>query len=361
VKINQDATSIDESSTIEAHLQDAGYRTAIAGKYLNQWDRERDPAYFDRFSIFLGGGYYYGTSFNDDGTVAPIDGYSVDHVESKALEYLDDFEGDDASPWFLYVSPAPPHPPSTPEPRYRHAKVPAWHPGVAVAERNLSDKPEYVRAGRTNRRVAEVRRRKQLRTLYSLDDVVESVFAKLDALDETQDTFVVFISDNGYMWGEHGFVGKRPPYTESIQLPLLIGWPGHLSADTDPRMVANIDLAPTILEVAGVATDSLNPPMDGHSILTSGTLHDGLLFEQWTELDKATPDWASLRTEGFQYVEYYGPDHRTVEYREYYDLREDPHQLLNLLGDRDGSNDPDVEALSARLQAARACAGTVCP
>jgi arylsulfatase A-like enzyme len=195
----------------------------------------------------------------------------------------------------------------------------------------------------------------------SADDMVQRLFDELDALGETRDTLAIFTSDNGYLWGEHRIgANKRFPYTESVEVPFYLRWPGHVAAGAvDDALVANVDILPTILDTTGV-TPALRYPLDGRSLLEPGERRR-LLLEYWVSSDNASvPSWASIRTAAFQYVEWYAAD-GSVSFREYYDLRKDPYQLRNLLGDPDPSNDPVTDGLSARLAAYRTCQGSACP
>ncbi|MDQ3981835.1 MAG: sulfatase-like hydrolase/transferase, partial [Actinomycetota bacterium] len=192
--------------------------------------------------------------------------------------------------------------------------------------------------------------------LYSVDDQVEQVFRVLRELGEEQDTLAVFMSDNGFLWGEHGIVGKRYAYTQSVQIPLLVRWPGHVEPDSvDDRLAANLDLAPTLLDAAGAR---LPDELDGTSLLGEQT-RERLLIEQWADEETYVPTMAAVRTSDYQYVEYYAG--RRVVARQYYDLARDPWQRRNLLGDADLGNDPDVEALSRALGVDRRCRGRSCP
>ena len=350
---------LDQDSTMQHDLKAAGYATAMAGKLLNRWPLQRRPPWFDHAAVANGG--YYDQTWAVDGHVQKVHTYSTTSIGDKALEYLAGFERDDARPWLLYLATFAPHDPRVPEPRYAHATFPAWQ-GLAVNERDVSDKPGYLRrrAPVPARTIAAVRDG-QLRTLKSVDDLVDRVMRRLQATGELDDTLVLFLSDNGYAWGEHRWVGKFLPYTESLQVPFYARWPGHLPAGTSSdRMVANIDIRPTVLAAAGVPPTG--PPMDGRSLLAADYGHDMLLFEYWHDLSNApgVPTWAALRTRGYEYVEDElpgGPGHRS---REYYDLRKDPGMERNLLAGGVAGG-PPVAPLAARLAAARECVGTSCP
>jgi arylsulfatase A-like enzyme len=199
----------------------------------------------------------------------------------------------------------------------------------------------------------------QLRTLMSVDDLVGRVARTLGSLGERRQTVAFFLSDNGFLWGEHGLTRKGQPYTPSISIPLLMRWPGHVAAGSrDSRLAATVDLAPTILEAAGVAPLS---PMDGRSLLQPST-REHLFTEYWqTRQARSLPGWSSIRTPQMQYVEYYNDDRSDVIFREYYWLDRDPWQLTNVLRDGNRANNPRTGPLHTLLEAYRACAGPSCP
>ena len=153
-----------------------------------------------------------------------------------------------------------------------------------------------------------------------------------------ENTLAFFMSDNGFMWGEHGHLFKRTPYESSVKVPLLMRWPGQVEKGAvDRRLVANIDVAPTILEAAGIEPMP-ERPMDGRSLLGTEE-RERLVLEYWAEGGRNIPTWFSTRTKDFQYIRYedrFGD----VLFREYYDLARDPWQRRNLLGDGDPTNDP---------------------
>jgi arylsulfatase A-like enzyme len=353
---------LDQRTTLQRYLRDAGYRTAMAGKFLNRWPLDRPPPYFDRFAQANGG--YYDQVWDVDGRVRRVPNYSTSFIGDRALEYLAGFErDDDARPWFLYLAPFAPHDPRVPERRYANSTFPAAGRAAAVNEADVADKPGYLRNRPTvaAATLAAVRTG-QLRTLLSVDDLVDRVLRRLERTGELDRTLVFFLSDNGYAWGEHRYVGKFVPYTESTRVPFLVRWPGRLPAGAvDDRLVATIDIKPTVLDAAGVDPDP-GDTVDGRSLL-SGERRRRLLLEYWRDPANApgVRDWAALRTPAWQYVENYDqPGVKGRVFREYYDLAADPGMGRNLLADADPANDPPA-SLGADLAEARRCAGAGCP
>ena len=361
VRTNLSVDELDQSDTVQRYLHDGGYRTAMYGKFMNGWNQ--DPPYFDDFAIRIRPDRYHGGTWNIDGETRVVNQYSTDFVSDEAIEFLDSTEKKDDQPWYLYIATDAPHLPSTPEPDYKHADLPPYEPGPGVGEKDISDKPFFVRRLDSITR-AEGRsfRNKQLRTLFSVDDLVREVADKLSELSEERDTLAFFMSDNGFLFGEHGLKRKGWAYREAVQVPLMMRWPGHVDeGSTDGRLVGNIDLAPTILEAAGMA-DSPSTPMDGHSLLDEAWSRDEILTEYGVDPESTdVPNWAAIYSEDFHYIEYYGRDDETLIFQEYYDLTSDPYELENLLRDGAELNDPHVGALSKRLAGYRVCAGSDCP
>ena len=365
VLTNVDGSLLDQHTTLQRYLDDAGYESAIVGKFLNEWPIAQAPPHFDRWSICspCAEGGYYGRDFNVDGSVQTVAGYATDFMAARSVDYLRAFEAaGDAKPWFLYVATGAPHDPFTVEDDYLNASVPAWNGNPAVFESDRSDKPPYVQARNRSLARANEIRIKQLRTLRSVDDLVNGLLRELGALGERRRTLIFFVSDNGFVWNEHKLgTGKRFPYQQSIRVPMLTRWQDHVTAgSTDARLASLVDIAPTVLGATGIAQDP-SVPMDGRSLLLPAT-RDRLLVEYFLHsLEPSIPAWAAIRTKTSQYTEYYAQDGTTVTFREYYDLVGDPWELRNLLGDADTSNDPNVAALSAQLAADRTCLGSSCP
>jgi arylsulfatase A-like enzyme len=341
----------DQTTSMQCHLQPEGYRTAIAGKLFNIWPLGQSPPCWDRWAVSDQG--YVDPEFNVNGARQTVQGYSTHLLRDFAIDDLEAFEADDEAPWFLYVSTYAPHFPFIAEPRYARAPVHHRGPNPALTERDRTDKPPEVQAWGLNPAKGAHVRRVQLRTLMSVDDMVGALFDRLRELGEDEDTLAIFLSDNGLLWSEHGLYGtKRYPYLPSVDIPVYLRWPGHVEAGVaDPRLAANIDIAPTVFQAAGLAPPT-DPPMDGASLLEPST-RDRLLLEYFRSPDNPVlGEWAGTITVRYEYVEYYAEDGQTITFREYY---------RNLLGDRSTINDPDVAPLHARLKADRACAGASCP
>ena len=359
VETNRSASLFDERGTLQRYLQEDGYRTAMAGKLLNGW--VGDPRFFDRWATFIDPIRYYGAKANVGGHLQAVKGYETDFVARQAVSMLNGFEGSDAEPWYLYVAPFAPHDPYEPERSHRRAKVGGWGANPAVREQDRSDKPAWVAGKRRQTTLKDGReiRAGQLRTLLSVDDLVERLRRALVRLGEEQETLAFFISDNGKHWGEHGLGGKQDPYTHSVRIPLYMRWPGRVVAGVDdPRLALNVDVAATVLDATGASADAEHP-LDGRSLLESWTRDH--VYSENKFGGQGFPSWSTVRTHTEQYVEWYDEDLETVSFREYYDLSADPWQLTNLLGDADTSNDPPtgrLTELSLQIARDRRCRGT---
>jgi arylsulfatase A-like enzyme len=349
---NTEPEVLDQNVTLQRYLEDEGYRTAFYGKYFNAWEVERNPPHFDDWAIWKSG--YRRWDLGTPQGVRTGRGYSTRYVQRRALDFLRAAEANDAEPWLLYLSTSAIHQPFTAEARYADAPLPRWRGNAATRERDVGDK--LAIPGRAITRAQGARlRAQQLRALMPVDDLVAAVDESLAALGEASNTLVVFTSDNGYSWGEHGILGKRTPYRESVMVPLLIRWPSHIEGPVkDERLVANIDIAPTVLDAVGIEPDA---PMDGQSLLSDGS-RPFLLLEQWGNYSKGLLDWAALVDRDSLFVEHYGRE-GTLRFRELYDLRRDPWQTVNLLAPEGRSE--EAGRLHRRLRTARRCRPGHCP
>ncbi len=335
VRGNQHTANLDHGKTVQRLLKDNGYRTGLYGKFLNGWNINAAPPHFDEFALLQPG--YQNATYNVDGTVQTINGYSTTVLKNRALGFID--RADDR-PWFLYFTPYAPHGPNTPEAKYANIAVPPWSGRPSVPEANRNDKPGFIQSATGTLADGQNIRTNQLRTLLSVDDAIQALHDKLAATGQLDNTLVFFIPDNGFLWADHGWTKKSVPYTPAVELPFYVSWPaGGLSGgQTDNRLVQNIDITPTILDAAGIAIPSF---VDGQSLL--GTQSRTHAYSEWWKHGTAAGGprtWATYVDHGRQYTEYYalhtdnsGTPVGTgdIIFREYYDLVNDPHQLTNLL------------------------------
>jgi arylsulfatase A-like enzyme len=192
---------------------------------------------------------------------------------------------------------------------------------------------------------------------------VKKVMGRLNDLNEARDTIAFFVSDNGFLWGEHKLVGstasKQNPYTDAVRIPLMVRWPGHVKEGSeDGRLAATIDITPTIMDAAGLDRRS-RPPMDGRSLLNEWA-RGKIFLEFFTYPKTYVPSWSSIRTREYQYIEYYNKQD-DVRFREYYNLNKDPWQLENVYGDGNPNNNPNTKELSAKTEVFRSCVERECP
>lgn len=343
--------------TLQAKLSELGYTTAVYGKFLNKWPLKQNPSHFDDFAIMSPS--YEDARWNVNGAVGVQPGYTTDLVGDRAVDFIES-QPSSGQPWMMYVQPYAPHMPAIAAPEFSGAKVAKWAGNPAVLNKKRSSKPRYVRRATATLREGRAIRKRQFRTLMSVDLMVDRVFQALSSTGQADNTLAVFISDNGYLWGEHGLTRKGVPYTPAVKVPFFIRWPRVIKPSTvDRRLVANIDLMPTVLSALSQPTKHL----DGRNLLDGSWDRGRIQLEYWCNVGGCRP-WASTRTKSYQYIEYYD-DAGAVKFREYYDLQRDRWQLHNLLGDRSRKNDPKLRPLKKRLSADRACRGrlgpTACP
>jgi N-acetylglucosamine-6-sulfatase len=320
-----------DDSTVATWLDSAGYRTGYMGKYFNGYDEARYvPPGWDEWHAFASdagnGGAFYSYDLSHNGRRVPYGSeprdYSTDVLARKAVRFIRRSK----EPFFLYFAPYAPHG-KRPAPRHLEAtagielKAP---PGYN--ERNVNDKPAWVqRLGRIGRYQPQ---REGVGTLFAADEAVGDMLDALIEVGELHRTLVVFTSDNGRSWGEHRWRNKRDPYDPSIRVPYIVRYDRAVLGEIrDRNLVLNLDLAPTIADVAGVAA----PDAEGRSLLPlltsrSAPWRKDFLVEhlRWIE---GIPSYCGVRSHRYLYVAY-----ETGE-EELYDLAVDPHELRNRAGD----------------------------
>ena len=323
-----------DQTTIATVLKARGYATALVGKYLNDYNPKNasyiPPGWQTWFAATDEG--YRRFAISDQGTNKNFTGTGA---------YLTDVEGQKAvavinatpqnQPLFLYFAPFAPHTPSVPTPKYKGSllDLPPLRP-PSYNEQDVSDKPKYIRKvgpwDATKIAKIDALRIHMYQTLLSVDDWIKTILATLSSTGRLNNTLIVYMSDNGYLLGEHRVDGKTVPYEESIKVPFVVRWDAaHWNVPReDDHLVANVDLAETFAEAAGRTM----PGSEGDSLLPlladpSTPWRTELLLEHSGPY-ASRPPYCGVRGARWVYVQY-----ATGE-EELYDLQTDPYQLHNV-------------------------------
>ena len=260
VKLQSQGPTFDHPHSMACYLRSAGYSTYVAGKFLTTWPKTTRPPCFDHSTVIWGG--YNNVTSRVDGVSRTLTGYSTTALGVRGREYITSALGL-AKPFLLYETPQAPHwvdvtnPDGTvtrravPETKYaaRAGRRPArrrWSP-------SRSDKPQYVRNMNQTPAQGQVMCASQLRAIMTADDEFDATMRLLSDRGVLANTLVIFSSDNGYMWSDHGRTEKFVPYEPSVRVPLYLRWPGQIAAGTDTtRLAQYVDLLPTMLAAAAV-------------------------------------------------------------------------------------------------------------
>lgn len=327
-----------DTSTLPVWLQGAGFQTGLFGKYLNQYQhagadqRYVPPGWTRWFAVW---GDYYGYKILDqtellEGGVQEED-YATDVETRQAASFIRETPG----PLFAYVSFRGVHDPFTPAPRHadEFGMLEDWRP-LSYNERDVSDKPGWVqgqaRLGLDERERVDGARVDQYRALLSVDEGVGEIVEALRLTGRLSTSLIVYMSDNGFTWGEHRLFGKGDPYEESIRIPMVVRYDPAVATPglVDPHLVLNVDVAPTVAAATGVDI----PPVDGRSLLP---LLDGAA-QRWRghfltmRMSNGQPSFCQIHTRTRAFTLY-----ATGE-EEDYRLSTDPSQLTNIAGTRAG-------------------------
>ncbi|MEP2311012.1 sulfatase/phosphatase domain-containing protein, partial [Rhodopirellula bahusiensis] len=186
--------------------------------------------------------------------------------------------------------------------------------------------------------------RRYCESVLAVDDSVGRVLQQLKDMGIHDDTLIIYMGDNGFMWGEHGLIDKRVSYEASIRVPMLMQCPSLFEGGKPiENVVGNIDVGPTILHAAGLQTPDY---MDGQSFLDLPNDRDAdwrkyfLYVYYWEKNFPQTPTQFALRGDRFKYITYYG----LWDTDELYDLQTDPDELNNLI------HDPDYKSVAKEME-----------
>jgi N-acetylglucosamine-6-sulfatase len=366
--VDNQAPMPDNLKFFPQYLKQNGYTTAFIGKW-HMGDQDDQPQKgFDHWVSFKGQGDYYNPTLNVNGKqVAYQDSsYITDVLTEHALKWLKN--KDQSKPFFLYLSHKAVHAEFSPAKRHRgmYRDTPVQYPpsmfltatdtsktfGLSKNQikneatnlkTNLQDIPEWVRKQRYSWHGVDYMYhgnidfnsfyKQYLETLLGIDESIGQVLNYLKSTGLDKSTLVIYMGDNGFSFGEHGLIDKRHMYEESMRVPLLVWCPDMINANTKvSKMVQNIDIAPTILELAGIETPS---QMQGQSIvpLLLGKdipWRDKVFYEYyWEDAFPQTPSIFGVRTDRHKYIF----NHGVWGINELYDLQSDPYEVYNYIRD----------------------------
>jgi len=341
VRTNEDKLS-DKYQTVIMALHKDGYYTGLVGKYLNTWLGEPRPE-FDSWVSWPGSvASYQDPNINVNGTWSIYPGYITDVENEFVMQFLDQAAKQN-KPFLLIYAARAPHAPAAPSPEDKNLlqDLPPYRP-PSFNQADVSNMPSSI----SNLHLMSPQqiasnddfRRRQLLTLISLDNNVGNIVTKLEQMGQLDNTAIFYISDNGLQWGEHRLsADKAAEFEESVRVPFAMRYPPLVSKPyVENHLVGNIDIAPTIYDLAGVPIPSI---VDGMSLVKllkgEGTWRDNILIESWPERGY----WAGIRTDHYVYIE------TENDMSEFYNLQTDPFEMNNLI------NNPQYQTMIADLKA----------
>ena len=347
--IDNDTDLNPNTPTYPMELKKAGYHTGFVGKWHMGHGTDERRQNFDYWVSFKGQGRFIDPELNVDGDRKMIKGHMTDVLTDLAVDYIKE-RSQSEQPYFLCLSHKAVHENFTPTDRHYKAYIneQITHPdSYADTEENYRGKPNWLVKQRKSWHGAErdfanldrvdgddLERFIQVyaECMLGVDESVGKVVKTLKDLGEFENTVIVYLSDNGYLMGEHGLIDKRVMYEESIRVPAFIHWGEKIKEGRIcSEFVLNIDIAPTILDIGGVEIPNT---MHGRSFLPLALNEEvewrqDFVYEYFVDHAAVqTPTIFGLRTKQYSYMTYHG----VWDNYELYDIRKDPDQRHNLLG-----------------------------
>ncbi len=333
-------------TTFPQLIRRVGYETAFIGKWHMGDDDTRRPG-FDHWISFKGQGHFIDPVVNHNGTRKQHTGYITDMLNDWAVEYIEQKRD---RPFLLYLSHKAVHRPFIPADRHSEQYAGEGFIEPASAKDDLSGKPvmtrevapiDILRVPNATPEPSEPRWGRgeskdaiyldHCRSLSSVDDGVGMIMESLKSLGQLDNTLIIFTSDNGFLFGEHGeFNNKRVAYEESLRVPMLMRYPRLIKPGSiREQMALNIDIAPTLYELTGVEP---HVPIHGKSLVpvlkNNAPLRESFLAEYYRE--EITPrhaEWQSVRTKEWKYIHY--PHLEGMD--ELYYIKQDSIEMNNII------------------------------
>ncbi len=364
-----------ERHYLAIEMKNAGYHTAMIGK----WHLKQEPASFDYYCVLPGQGRYFDPQFRVRGKngwpkeTITIDGsHSSDAITQLTLKWLE--QGWDRNkPFFLMHHYKAPHDFFQYAPRYESyladVQIPEpenlWkqprfgsiatrghndellpYIGTSIGRRN--PRRNYVRHyeidqslndADAKRAAYNVYMKHYLRCVKGVDDNLKRLFAYLEKIGQMDNTLIIYTGDQGFMLGEHDYMDKRWMYEESMRMPFIVRYPGAVPAGSrTDALVENVDYAPTMLAFAGVPTPAYMQGRSFQKICLTDSEPAGwkkqAYYRYWMHMaHHDNPANLGIRTKDYKLIFYYGCNYkgqnRTPPGWELYDLKKDPHEVVN--------------------------------
>jgi len=365
-------------------LQEAGYQTGLVGK----WHLPHDPRGFDYSCILPGQGLYFDPDMIENGERKQFKGYVTDIITDKALEFLNTVDTD--KPFCLVYQHKGPHRPFTPAPRHESLYQDSDFPYPETfdddyATRLIAGKAADMKFEQSitrdygdifgDKTEAEKKRwiyqrfvKDHYRAVQSIDEGLGRILDTLDEQGLADNTLIIYTTDNGFYLGEHGWYDKRFMYEPSLRIPFLLRFPNAVKAgQTEERMIMNVDVAPTLLDFAGIDIPetmqgkSLKPLLQDKSMEWRDHIYYSYYENTWAmraleQVELSDPSFnfftahrigphRGIRDERYKLIEYYSENH----YWELFDLQDDPHELRNLFEDANQAR--RIETMTRKLRA----------
>ena len=360
-----------EQQTIQKLMKEGGYQTALIGKWHLGNGGIHDPSGFDYWNIFPDQGEYHNPVMREMGESKPKThiGYATDLITNMSLDWLDKREED--KPFMLMLHHKAPHRPWIPDKKHMHMyedidipepdtfnddysnRAAAAKEATMRIDRDLTpndlkmDPPEGLTDVELKSWKYQRYMKDYLRVVASVDDNVGRVLDYLDENNLTENTIVVYTSDQGFFLGDHGWYDKRFMYEESLRMPLIIRYPQAIKPGTVTKDFAvNVDFSETFLDYAGLAIPedmqgmSLRPVLEGNTPLDWQT---SMYYRYWEHLSTEHRVGAhfGVRTHDYKLIYYYGEalgssiavDESRVPEWELFDLNKDPQELNSVYHD----------------------------
>ncbi len=335
-------------------LQKVGYRTAQIGKWHMAHHARPRPG-FDYWLSFKGQGVYNDPELNEDGVEKKVKGYITDILTDKTIGFL---SRNKEKPFCVQLWHKACHAPFTPAERHRNAFPEGRFNEPASWSIDFSDRPLWRRRAKAygehyrkwvasegkpvpekippgKWQASKPRMLDMLRCLLAVDEGLGRVMDVLEKQGRLDNTVVIFMADNGWFFGEHRRGDKRLAYEESIRVPFAIRYPAMLKGGSRVKgMVANIDLGPTILELAGATIpktmqgESFVPVMQGKAEGRTAPFFYEYFQEKYAP---AIPTMLSIRAPDWKYISYPHASTEEGNFDELYHLNKDPDEIKNLI------------------------------